>query len=277
MPPPPRAPPASTSSRPVKAPRSWPNTSLSRERLGDRGAVEHAERRFRAGARLVNQPREERLANAGLPFEERHGVRAGQPLGELRDLVRGGGVAEEAVRAPDRRTPEDFALLARVAEGPHPRERRCTELRGDRHEAPRRVREPSARAAGLRRARASERDPRGLGAARGSRDEEGVGGGPRPLEDGGAASSTRPSSLAAASPTTRLASMAPRYLLPQAVSTGRMSSSSSAASRASTSSIAAASPRTSAASPVMSTLTSVECSPPAAASGEATSMRTSVV
>ena len=87
------------------------------------------------------------------------------------------------MRAPDRRTPEDFALLARVAEGPHPRERRCTELRGDRHEAPRRVREPSARAAGLRRARASERDPRGLGAARGSRDEEGVGGGPRPLED----------------------------------------------------------------------------------------------
>ena len=85
---------------PVKAPRSWPNSSLSSSALRDGGAVERDEGLLGARAQLVQGARQRLLAGAALA-QQQHGHRdAGQPLDRAADLqhalVGGDDVADRA-------------------------------------------------------------------------------------------------------------------------------------------------------------------------------------
>ena len=75
---------------PVKAPRSWPKSSLSSSVSGSAGAVDGDERAVRAAAAIVQGARDELLAGPGLALDQHNRVDWSEIFDEPVDLLHGG-------------------------------------------------------------------------------------------------------------------------------------------------------------------------------------------
>ncbi len=81
---------------PVKAPRSWPKTSLSNRVSGRPRAVHHHERPLGAPAGLVHRAREQLLAGTRLALQQHARVRGRHPRDQLEHALEGGRAADQA-------------------------------------------------------------------------------------------------------------------------------------------------------------------------------------
>jgi hypothetical protein len=109
------------------------------EGLGDRGAVDDAQRLARAGARFVDEAREEGFADARLAVEKDGDVRGGQLWNPRGQLQGGRRRAEEMTRAAEGERPERRDLLAGDRRAAGVRERRAVEAPGDEEHSAKRV------------------------------------------------------------------------------------------------------------------------------------------
>ena len=80
---------------PVKAPRSWPNSSLSSSSAGQRRAVHLDERPAAAPAARVDLPRDDLLARAGLAQQQHRHVRVRDALHQRARAAHGRGDGDE--------------------------------------------------------------------------------------------------------------------------------------------------------------------------------------
>ena len=100
-------------SAPVKAPFSWPNSSLSSRLLRDGRAVEGQERRLGPGAVLVDGAGDQLLAGAALAGDQHRHVLGGDAADGLVDLAHGrAGADDGAVHVRVRRGLGDHGRLA---------------------------------------------------------------------------------------------------------------------------------------------------------------------
>ena len=87
--------PARRREAPVKAPFSWPKSSLSSSVLGIGRAVDHHEGLLPAGAVLVDGPGDQLLAGAALPLDEHGGIGRRHVLDQLVDDLHLGVLADQ--------------------------------------------------------------------------------------------------------------------------------------------------------------------------------------
>ena len=80
---------------PVKAPFSWPNSSLSSSPVGMAAQLSLTKVRLAARAQLVQGAGDELLARAGLAADEHGGVGGGDGLDLLEDPAQGGALADD--------------------------------------------------------------------------------------------------------------------------------------------------------------------------------------
>jgi hypothetical protein len=102
---------------PVKEPRRWPKSWLSRQRLREARAVDRHERRLRDRAPAVDRPRDELLAGAALARDQHGALRLAHRIDEPIDRLHGLARADElpdALEAPDLRAEARVLALERL-------------------------------------------------------------------------------------------------------------------------------------------------------------------
>ena len=82
---------------PVKAPRTWPNSSDSSSVSGNRRAVHLDQRHLALRAAVMNQPRHHLLAGAGLAGDEHRALGLRDQLGALDHVLHRAAAADDAV------------------------------------------------------------------------------------------------------------------------------------------------------------------------------------